>query len=201
MGNRNSVQPVFDPGLPTPPDVHDFVEQLRRHTIEYYGQHAQHKGLLSDPELQAALRTVIGYSRRTLGRSNFDDAYVDAVPFEFGPAWMRRFVAIPRCTNSLSLYMFLVADVLTFLASIKLARFVVRRWIKPETDDGDGPWYHTVLPRLMSFPITIGAITLMFYLLKRKWSWIEEPHLLLTVTITLYLVGFTYLDKYVPDAT
>ena len=43
-----------------------------------------------------------------LGRTVYDDAQLDALPLKRGPAWMRRLISVPRCTNSLSLYMFML---------------------------------------------------------------------------------------------
>ena len=180
----------------------DFIEQLRRHTIQHYGQHRLHNGLLSDPQLCEALRCVVeGFRAQRPDPCAYDDAYVDAVPSTRGPAWLRRAISIPRCTNSLSLYLFMVVDALVFVGTVKVARALVerrRRSLPHDTDD----WLvreGALIVRVCGFVVTILVNWLLFRLLHRRWDWIEEPHLLLTVTLALYLLAYIYLDHVVPD--
>lgn len=81
---------------------YDFVDQLQRHTISGFGQHARHGGLLAEPMVRAALRDTIQWCRRALQRSGYDDAQLDAVPLTWGPRVIRRFFSIPRCTDRCS---------------------------------------------------------------------------------------------------
>jgi hypothetical protein len=41
--------------------------------------------------------------------------------------------------------------------------------------------------------------SLLFRLLHYQWDWIEQPHMLLTLSLTLYLLAYTYLDQLIPD--
>lgn len=138
--------------------------------------------------------------RHITGRvGKYDDAYVDAVPTTRGPRWLRRWLAIPRCTNSLSLYLFFLVDALVFVSALKIARFVLKKAAEGST--GEEWWVkkRETLARICAFVPTFLLVFVFFKLLHRKWTWIDEPHTLLTVTITLYLFAYTYLDSIIAD--
>lgn len=206
--------------MPSPCDGHgeyDLLCQLRRHTIAHYGQHQLHGGLLSDPALQDALRAVIDEYRLHTGKKGFDDAYVDCVPTTRGPRAVRRFLAIPRCTNSLSLYLFFAVDALVFVAFVKIMRYIQRHHMKPPSEwveDDEKEMQRTQfykqaqdwskkhwddIPFLFAFLATLVVVTLTFFVLHRVADWIEEPHFLLTFMITMYLFAYKHLDSLLPD--
>ena len=59
------------------------------------------------------------------------------MPITTGPKAVRRFLSVPRCTNTLSLYLFFIADALICNGSIKVMRSLVRRWEEQEGHQGD----------------------------------------------------------------
>ena len=184
----------------------DFVCQLQHHTIQNFGQHKRHHGLLADPVLQDALRQVVNTARTRAGRTDFDDAYVDAVPFRWGPPAVRRFFAIPRCTNSLSLYLFFCVDAVLFVLTVKLMRLIqMRHMTRPLPEEGESRWkqwyreHWDDIPYLAAFVITIVGVTVTFHVTHRIVAWIEEPHFLLSLSITAYLFAYKHLDNLLPE--
>ena len=196
---------VFVKKQSTMADNCDFVCQLQHHTIENFGQHKLHNVLLADPVLQDALRQAVNTARTKAGRTDFDDAYVDAVPFRWGPPAVRRFVAIPRCTNSLSLYVFLCVDAFLYVLTVKLMRLIQKRHMKrPLPEEGESRWkrwqreHWDDIPYLAAFVITIVGVTVTFKVLHHFVTWIEEPHFLLSLSITAYLFAYKHLDSLLP---
>ena len=192
-------------------DGPEFVRQLRRHTIQHFGQHRRHRGVLSDPEVVTKLGDVIDAYRRGNPKWNGNDATLDGVPFRHGPAWLRRAGAIPRCTNSLSLYMFLVLDAFLCILCLKLIRAAFRKLLPEFMEHGTetvlgSAWLGSFLsaqrqnlPFVVAVCITLLTVVAMFHVIHHYIPWIEVPHLLLTVVITLYMFAYTSLDHVIPD--
>ena len=177
----------------------DFLCQLRRHTLQHYGQHRG--GILADADLQRELRGAIQRHWTRTNRHDLDDALLDAMPVTWGPAAVRRFLAVPRCTNTASLYVFLLLDALVYFATVKVVRFLQRKYAtRPADEDERFPQRHLrrhwrSVPLWVAFVVTLVAVKISFRLLRR---WMEEPHSVLTLCITGYLFVYTYLDSLVP---
>jgi hypothetical protein len=145
-------------------DARDIVCQLRRHTLDHFGQHAMHAGILSDPRIIQGLRDLVDQYRRTHPAWEGDNAALDAVPTTMGPRWLRRIVSIPRCTNSLSLYLFLLIDAVVCISLLKLSRAALYRWCPEFMERGadtvlGSAWLGTVLSRFRGqLPFAIAAL-------------------------------------------
>jgi hypothetical protein len=189
----------------------EFVHQLTRHNIHRFGQQPKHGGVLADPRVVQQLANVIDAYCHRHPEWKGDDAILEAVPFLWGPKWFRRSVAIPRCTNSLSLYVFLIMDALVCITAVKLARASLNRWCPHFMENGTDTFLGSTvlgafitehrrhLPFVIAVLVTIVVVLVMFHFLHKFIPWVDSPHLVLTVVITLHLFAYTSLDTLLPD--
>ena len=141
-------------------DPRDLLSQLTQHTVQYHG------GILQDTEVRAGIRSVL--------RQRSDDVeYV-----ELGR------LSVPRCTNTLSLYLFLMVDALVYNSSL----YALRWWWARRKPNWEPPL--KTGPQWGALVVTMVLVTVFFKALHRQVPWIEEPHALLTMCINAYMLVY-----------
>lgn len=198
----------------------DLLCQIKRHHVENYGQRNLHDNLLSHRggALRTAITEAVAEARRgwtapdgTPAVWKGDDALLEKAWLPIGPPALRRELAIPRCTNCVSLYVFMVLDFVVWLAVLKVVRRLGLWAVPPRRGDEEsaGGWWPRTATFLdgrrglveqgVSAVVTQLLVTLIFKGLVRWQPYLEEPHLILTVTLTAYLAASTFGDGLIPD--
>ena len=88
---------------------------------------------------------------------------------------------MPRCTNTLSLYLFLVVDALVYNSSL----YALRWWWARRKPNWNPPL--KTGPEWGALVVTMVLVTVFFKALHRQVPGIEEPHALLTMCINAYM--------------
>jgi hypothetical protein len=197
----------------------DFLCQVKRHLIQNFGQRNKHPNLLShgDGALRRTITDAITTARndwalRTGTEWRGDNALLEKAWLTKGPDWLRELLAIPRCTNCASLYMFLFIDFVLWLIAIKCIRWLLQWAVPPRREDEKDDehaartgWMTVVdnrralIEQGLSAVVAMVAVTLVFRALVRWKPYFEEPHMILGFTITAYLAASTFGDTFVPD--
>jgi hypothetical protein len=125
--------------------------------------------------------------------------------------WIRTNLSVPRCVNSVSLLIFMVVDILVWIVLLKVIRWMVQKKYGqiPADQDTDTPKEREALKArrntrwwilfASSTLLAIVVCTGLFSLLHARFPYIEEPFLVLTVVITLYMAASEQLDTFLPD--
>lgn len=157
----------------------DLPCHLKRHHVTGFGQFAA-DALLSDPTLQQDFRKALlaAIGRRPGGRWIAEDASVDAawLPPSF-PTLLRRKLAIPRCVNTVSIYLLFLLDIVVQLVVYVYVRRLWR-WrfgtVRPE----DEKW---ILALVVCIACVLVAV--IFSVLHWWLPYVEEPHVILNAVL------------------
>jgi hypothetical protein len=204
-----------------------FLCSLKSHHVEgnaprgglMSGRVIDEKGRLRDAVINAIDDVVGRGGVRNAGYENFGNAEADSenaildssrLSKRF-PRWIRSNLSVPRCVNSVSLFIFMLFDILVWIVALKLLRFYVRSvWgLIPADKPTDSPeqleeklswrskrWWFLFVS---STAITIGICTGVFSLLHARYPYIEEPFMVLTTVLTFYMAASEQLDATVPE--
>lgn len=158
------------------------------HQLVGFGQFdLQH--CLADPGVQAGVSAVVQAWRDAHPAAPWpEDARLDAAWLgEFAPDLVRRWLAVPRCTNTLSLYLWLLVDLSVQVAvQFALRRLMTVHWRPPSLSDEKWIFLTTLC---LSFAVT----TVVFRGLQH-WAHpsIAEPHLLLRLLVAGWFYVVTH---------
>ena len=105
----------------------------------------------------------------------------------------------------MSLYVFLFVSLVVWLTITKVVRWVLATMVPlgPKPDSGSLRCFvftHRIhMHFLITSTMSIGIITLIFKYLSVWFPFFQQPHTLLTMAITVYMMASTFVDSFVPD--
>ena len=125
--------------------------------------------------------------------------------------WARTNLSVPRCVNSVSLFIFMIFDILVWIVALKVIRWLLQQQYgkipadrptdtKAELDAlaarRSKRWWMLFFSSTL---FTIVVVTGIFSLLHGRYPYIEEPFMILTTVLTLYMASSEQLDVWLPD--
>ena len=181
----------------------DLLCQLRRHAVENFGQ-ASHGHNLLGPIDSAVRRDITRAVEAAKARwaadhggrpRTGDDLVADWKQLRALPLWMRRLLHVPRCTSTMSMYVYMLLDVVVWLAVTKVMRYVMEEHYPDRGTERQRWWF------LMLFSAVAGGLlcSLLFVAVHRHWDFLDEPHFVLTAVVAGYTVLCAEIDGLVPN--
>lgn len=185
----------------------DLVDSIKRHAVDGFVtkrplvEHIFHKDYGLIEALQEAQRASQKRFREGRGLEWTKDDHrlhntiVPHLLRPVTPKWVRRELVVPRCTNTISIYLFFLVDLIFWAAMLYPIRALsLRLWDNSHLKEKDPKEYarqEKKRERVVygSTVVLATVLTTMSFKVIRKYAdWVDEPHLILTALLSFYLL-------------